>query len=167
MINQKTMETRNLILIRGASGTGKSTIANHLRLKHNLCSSNNRELSSFHETDEFWADRQGIYHFRLNKLKDAHKWNQLQTERSMLHGVPLVIVANTFIAHWEMEAYLELAEIYDYEVEIIRTPGPWDPDVLFGRNEHDVPLDVIHRHVNNYQPHTDETEWSDMTVFSS
>ncbi len=158
---------KKLILLRGPSGTGKSTIADYLRLEHNLCSFNDGELSAFHETDQFWVDNLGVYHFQLTKLKDAHKWNQLQTERSMLHGVPLVIVANTFIAHWEMNAYFALAQEYNYRVELIRTPGPWEPDILYNRNKHSVPLDVLRRHVNEYQPYRDEIEWTDMSIFKT
>lgn len=123
--------------------------------------------ATFHETDQFFTDTTGKYHFTIAKLSAAHKWNQLQTERSMLHEVPLVIVANTFVALWEMEKYLELAAEYNYEVEIIKTPGPWDPNVLFTRNNHNVPLDVIKRHVNSYQPHEKDAEWTDMSIFQA
>ncbi|MCV0439832.1 MAG: ATP-binding protein [Hydrogenophaga sp.] len=157
---------RKLILMRGPSGTGKSTISAHM-VREAAEGLNTTLTHAFHETDQFWTDLQGNYHFQLTKLKDAHRWNQLQAERSMLHGTNLVIVANTFIAQWEMEAYLELAEVYDYEVEIIRTPGPWDADTLFERNKHSVPLDVIRRHVRQYQPTDRETEWTDLSVFQA
>ena len=147
-----------LILLRGPSGTGKSTIARRLA---DLATTD----SAFHETDQFFVDEDGDYHFTVSKLGQAHNWNQLQVERSMSHGIPLVIVANTFIAHWEMERYLELAEEYNYEVEIIRTPGPWESDVLFKRNKHNVPLEVVKRHIRFYQPHTEEIVWSDMSIF--
>jgi predicted kinase len=167
---------KRLVIIRGPSGTGKSTIAaavvrnaevdkankwNPAIYGEKLCSLR----TSFHETDQFFTDSNGVYYFHLDKLKRAHNWNQLQVERSMLHCTEVVIVANTFIALWEMEHYLELAEIYDYDVEIIRTPGPWDADVLFERNAHDVPLDVIRRHIAQYAPTEEETEWTDLSIF--
>lgn len=147
-----------LILLRGPSGTGKSTIARHLSAPH-------ADQAAFHETDQFFVDEHGVYHFAVSKLKAAHEWNQLQVERSMQQSKELVIVANTFIAHWEMERYLELAEEYHYKVELIRTPGPWDPAILQKRNKHSVPLDVLRRHINGYQPHEDEYVWSDMSIF--
>jgi predicted kinase len=150
---------KKLILLRGPSGSGKSTISDHLRFK------NDWTKSVVHEADNFFMDGLGFYHFDMTKLKSAHQWNQLQVEREMLHGVGLVICANTFIAYWEMERYFELAEEYNYEIEIIRTPGPWDAEVLFERNKHNVPLDVIKRHISGYKPHLDETEWSNLSIF--
>ena len=151
-----------LILVRGASGTGKSTISASIILR---ASQNGDKLCAFHETDQFFVDEKGEYHFSVSKLGCAHNWNQLQVERSMLHRKEIVVVANTFCALWEMEKYFELAEEYQYDVEIIRTPGPWEPDTLFRRNKHSVPLDVIKRHINGYQPHDKEIVWSDMSIF--
>lgn len=145
---------KKLIILRGPSGTGKSTISSAIASM----------TTPVFETDRFFTYNH-VYKFDISKLKNAHQWNQLEVERQMFHDVSLVIVANTFIAHWEMERYLELAEEYEYEVEIIKTPGPWDANVLFERNKHSVPLDVIERHINGYQPHPNETEWSDLSVF--
>jgi predicted kinase len=152
-----------LTLLRGPSGTGKSSIARALIEKHNA--SSEEGVPVWYATDQFFTGLDNIYRFSLGKLKVAHQWCQLETERAMLLQVPLVIVSNTFIAHWEMERYLELAEEYKYEVQIIRTPGPWDIDTLFRRNKHSVPLDVIKRHINGYQSHASETEWTDFSIF--
>lgn len=160
---------KNLVLLRGPSGTGKSTISAALTIRAAQEDDSISKLcpitSAFHETDQFFTDKDGNYYFDVDKLKRAHAWNQLQTERSMLHNTNLIIVANTFIAHWEMEAYLELAEAYDYKVEIIRTPGPWDVDTLFQRNKHGVPREVIQRHIDGYQMHPNEQTWDDLSIF--
>lgn len=156
-----------LILLRGPSGSGKSTIARSLwrgRFEDDP-SFVKTEGSHWFESDQFFVDEGGKYHFNIAKLSAAHKWNQLQVERAMLHGSPLVIVSNTFIAHWEMERYLELAEEYKYERRLIRTPGPWDAEILFHRNKHNVPMDVLKRHISGYQPHDEDELWTDMSIF--
>ena len=147
---------RKLILIRGPSGTGKSTIASLLSVGG---------CTPWFEADQFFT-RGAEYKFSASKLKSAHALCHLQTERAMFHSIEPIVVTNTFIAHWEMEAYLELAEEYKYVVEIIRSPGPWDANTLFERNKHSVPLDVVQRHIRGYQPHPDETEWTDLTIFA-
>lgn len=147
---------KKLILLRGPSGTGKSTIARAI---------GNGSFAPVFEADQFFTHNY-VYKFDISKIKLAHQLCQIQTERQMYHSVPLVIVSNTFIAQWEMETYLELAEQYKYEVEMIRTPGPWEAEIIFKRNKHNVPLDVIKRHINGYQPHEKEIVWSDMSIFN-
>jgi len=141
-----------LILLRGPSGTGKSTIANTLS-------------ASCHETDNFFVNEKGVYSFEASLITRAHKWNQQEVRKKMLCKAPLVIVSNTFIKHWEMSPYLNLAKELGYDVKIIRTPGPWQADVLFKRNKHNVPFHVIQRQINSFQPHKDEYVWEDMSVF--
>jgi predicted kinase len=166
-----------LVIIRGPSGSGKSTISKNL--SENIDRDYYGDImgmpyypqSVYHEADQFFTDNQGGYHFDVNKLKVAHQWNQLQVERSMLQSVPLVIVSNTSIQHWETRLeytipYIDMALDYEYELEIIRTPGPWDADTLFKRNKHNVPLEIIKKHINNYQAHPDETEWFDLNIFN-
>lgn len=160
------METRKLIIIRGASGTGKSTIASHLQ---NLLD------APIHEADNFWLrswfggqNDSGCseYKFDPKKLGQAHMWCQLNVEKQLHEGVKTVIVSNTSMALREMRPYLNLAEEYGYEIEVIRTPGPWDASVLFERNVHGVPLATLEKQISKYQPHETETEWTDLSVFN-
>jgi len=155
-----------LILLRGPSGTGKSTIAKHLIEKYNL-DPNKNDVPAWVESDHFFTSvfGDGKYHFNIAKLKNAHQWAQLEAEHGMLIGLGLVIVSNTFIALWEMERYLELAEEYHYAVEIIRSPGPWTVEASAKRNQHSVPLDVLKRHISQYQPSDSEAEWTDLSIF--
>mgnify|MGYP001281062253 FL=1 len=151
-----------LYLIRGPAGTGKSTIGANIA---NKSGSAGCSWSPWFETDQFFM-LNGVYKFDISKLKIAHQWNQLRVEHAMFHGADIVCT-NTFIALWELEHYLELAEQYKYEVTIIRSPGPWSVENSASRNKHSVPPDVIKRHINSYQPHHNEIEWTDLSIFNT
>jgi predicted kinase len=144
---------KRLVLLRGPSGSGKSTIAKAVG-------------GEIFETDKFW-ERKGPYDFDPSKLGLAHSWNQTNVRTACNFDVELVVVANTSMTRWEMKPYLDMAEKYGYTVEVLRTPGPWDPEVLFERNVHGVPLATLRKQINKYQPHDDETEWTDMSIFQA
>jgi predicted kinase len=144
---------KRLILLRGPSGSGKSTIAKTIGGK-------------IFETDKFW-ERSGAYKFDPSKLGLAHAWNQANVKTACNFGEELVVVANTNMTMWEMKPYLAVAAENGYELEVIRTPGPWDPDVLFERNVHGVPLGTLQKQVRKYQEHDEETEWTDMSIFKN
>jgi len=38
---------------------------------------------------------------------------------------------------------------------------------LFARNVHSVPIDTLRKQLERYTEHPNETEWSDMTIFST
>jgi NEDD4-binding protein 2 len=153
---------KKLIILRGPSGSGKSTIASHLQDEY---------TAPYHEADSYferswWHDsKQSKYMFDASKLGDAHAWCRLGVTKHMFEGVPTIIVSNTNMTHWEMQPYLDLASEYGYEVDIIRTPGPWDAQNLAKRNVHGVPLETLKKQVRKYQPHADEKEWTDLSVF--
>jgi len=75
---------KNLILVRGIPGSGKSTISKLLRGAHL-------------ETDMFFTNPEtGEYKFDYLKIKEAHAWCQRQAERCMEVGIEDLIISNTF-----------------------------------------------------------------------
>ena len=109
----------NLILVRGVSGAGKSTIG-ELFANHSQC----KILST---DDLFYVD--GEYVFDPSKLGEYHKeiidkvevlmddYARMikDTDYSWL-PVDTIVVCNTFTELWEMEPYLDLAKKYDWRV---------------------------------------------------
>ena len=129
---------RNLWLIRGLPGSGKSTAARWIADGHN---------NGYHfETDEYFRTegRTREYKFDPSKLKEAHEWCQNQVEEEMkYHGDAFrvcITVSNTFTQEWEMEAYYKLAKKYDYNVISLIVENRHG-----GENQHGVPKESIDR----------------------
>jgi predicted kinase len=114
---------KELILLRGLPGSGKSTFAKRICNQHV-------------EADEFFVVN-GVYQFDPTKLKQAHAWCQSRTEEWMKQGYN-VVVSNTFTQEWEMEAYYKLAEQYGYRVHSLVVENRHE-----GVNEHGVPVDKL------------------------
>lgn len=152
-----------LVILRGPSGSGKSTIARHL-----LNCDRYLIHPDWHEADHFFNDESARqYKFDYNKLNVAHRWCQTNTERSLYFQRPLVVVSNTSMAHRDVMEYFEIADKYAYEVDVIKTPGPWDIDTLFKRNVHGVPRDILERQIRRYQPIACEVEWNNKEIFKN
>lgn len=127
---------RKLIIIRGASGSGKSTFAQLLSeafkaqdLQVVLC-----------EADKYFYSESGEYNFDLTKLQEAHEWCQASALVAMSKGVEIVILSNTSTANWEISPYLKMAERFEYTVDSIAKEN-----LHGGVNVHDVPDFVLDR----------------------
>ena len=118
---------QKLILIRGLPGSGKSTFAKTYV-----------ELGYAHfEADMYFLDKEGNYKFNPKYIKEAHFWCKKNCEYS-LRNKRSVVISNTFTQKWEMKDYIDLAEKYDVEIEILETKGNF-------QNVHGVPVEVIEK----------------------
>jgi len=122
---------KNLYLLRGIPGAGKSTLAKQLGDSH-------------FETDTFFMV-EGEYKFDPTKLRKAHEWCQSQIELAMINNHVTagldnsdIVVSNTFTQAWEMDAYYELANQYGYRVFSIIVENRHG-----GVNQHNVPEDKL------------------------
>ena len=121
----KTTE-RELLLIRGLPGSGKTTMAKqYAQIGYVHC-----------EADQYF-ERGGEYRFDPAKLHAAHD-DCLRRAISAMDAGRSVVVANTFTRRWEMEPYLRAAKRRGINVRIIEATGNWP-------NVHGVPADAIER----------------------
>jgi energy-coupling factor transporter ATP-binding protein EcfA2 len=125
---------KNLILIRGVSGSGKSTVSNLFR-----------GVFSISTDDMFMVD--GKYKFDPSKLGEYHQATIGKVEEQMLHtktaedweaSYNTIVVHNTFTEVWEMDPYYALADKYIWTVHSIIVENRH-----FGKSIHDVPDNVL------------------------
>jgi predicted kinase len=116
--------SKELFLLRGLPGAGKSTLAKSIGGKHL-------------EADMYHVNEKGEYNWKPEKVKDAHEWCRFECERAMLWELK-VVVSNTFTQEWEMQTYYALAEKYGYKVYSLIVENRHE-----GVNEHNVPQETL------------------------
>ena len=126
----------NLILIRGVSGAGKSTVGKLFE---------SDETAILSTDDMFIVD--GEYVFDPSKLKIYHEATVDKVENLMAEynwkivddnytwfPINRIVVCNTFTELWEMEPYFILAKDYDWYIHTIVVENRHGSN-----NVHDVP----------------------------
>ena len=119
------MNDQALYLIRGVSGSGKTTFA------HRIC-------ENVISADDFFM-KDGVYCFNPRHLSIAHEWCREQT-KIMLNEGKTVAVANTFTQEWEMEEYFRIADSFGVDVFSIIVENRHG-----NRSVQNVPSEVIDR----------------------
>jgi predicted kinase len=123
--NQEMTNDKVLYIVRGLPGSGKSTFA--------------KSLGGVHfEADMYFVDENGVYNFDPTKIKMAHNWCMIQTQKAMVDEEPKIVVSNTFTQEWEMETYFKLANENGYQVYSIIVENRHE-----GKNTHGVPDDKL------------------------
>lgn len=123
---------KTLYLIRGLPGSGKSTLAQQLAPLHNYAA------------DMYFEDETG-YNFDPKYRGEAHAWCRGITRSMMEAGVLKIAVHNTFTTHNEIYPYLEMADTFEYNLNVIHMENN------FG-SIHNVPDEVIERMKARWQP---------------
>lgn len=114
---------KELFLLRGLPGAGKSTLA--------------KSLSGIHlEADHYFME-DGEYKFDASKLKEAHAKCQ-NAVRVWMGSQDRIIVSNTFTQAWEMQPYYDLAEEHGYRVYSLIVENRHS-----GINSHGVPQEKL------------------------
>ena len=132
-------------ILRGLSGTGKSTLAKALGNKGSI----------FSTDDLFMVDSE--YQFDPSKLGEYHAENlRLATafmERFAPHTTPAIcVIDNTNTQHWEYEKYVEAAKENGFMVQIISVDWKQEDIPLYAeRNTHGVPEEAIQRMADRWE----------------
>lgn len=155
IIKSEKVSEKKLYILRGPSGTGKSTLAKELGAKE-VCSADN-----FYMED-------GVYNFDPNQIGNAHGQCKGKTKDAMRSGVSPIAVDNTFTKAVEIKPYILLAKTYGYTVEFIEPDwsdelrnedGTWNADFIEEQQKNpdrvkmnkSLPRNIIDKMINRYQ----------------
>lgn len=116
---------KDLILVRGVVGAGKTTLAKMIAGDHIVAA------------DDYF-DLFNLGNFDHRKLKDAHEYCQDIVEIWMNDNAPKIAVHNTFTRKFEMEHYFKLAEEYGYRVHTIVVENRHESESV-----HQVPPETV------------------------
>jgi tRNA uridine 5-carbamoylmethylation protein Kti12 len=127
---------RELILVRGLPGSGKSTVGKQMAASSTFA----RHL----ETDMFWGPD---YAFDISRIKEAHEWCQNKTREKLRQGFSIV-VSNTFTTAFELLPYFDIAKEFYLKPQVILCQGQ------FG-NVHNVPVEVLEKMAARFEYNID------------
>jgi tRNA uridine 5-carbamoylmethylation protein Kti12 len=128
---------KNLILVRGTPGSGKTTLA------RNLCNLLDNVMARHYEADMYFEDAQGNYNFDAERLVLAHGWC-LRKTREALEENRTVIVSNTFTTKRELKPYFNLAKEF-FIVPVVYLAQNQFPNV------HNVPAEKLQKMRDRFQ----------------
>jgi hypothetical protein len=135
---------KTLYIVRGLSGSGKSSIAREL-VNDVWDEKTESFVKDFYSADDYFTDPQGNYNFDPSKLSDAHAECFSNVELAMKKDcVRKIAVANTFSQKWEVQPYFKLAKKYNYHPFVLECQNN------FG-NIHEVPQETINRMKNRWE----------------
>src|SRR6056300_1945122 len=123
---------KELFLLRGLPGSGKSSLA--------------KSLAGCHIEADMYFMKGDEYKFDASKLSEAHKFCQDKTASYMYANWPRVVVSNTFTQEWEMEYYYKIAEKFGYRVYTLIVENRHG-----GVNEHGVPEEKLEQMKNRFE----------------
>ncbi len=151
----QSLDNNILILVCGASGSGKTTFANTFSKYFNKKFSD-LPYAVRYSADDYFLDESNHYKFDRRFLPEAHEYckNKVESVMQLYEALEdseyksqVVIVDNTNLHHAHRLPYYELAAKYKWDVLEFMFDSA-SPNILVERNVHNVPLRTIERQIS-------------------
>lgn len=127
------MAMKTFIILRGVSGSGKSTVA---KLIEDLALGSLGRCVVGTADDYFMKD--GVYKFNKFCLGKAHAACKEKIDLAMSFNVPVIVLANTNTTEKDIKPYIELANKYNYKIISLVVENRHG-----NKNVHDVPENTL------------------------
>ena len=115
-----------MYIIRGVPGSGKTSLAEILE----------RDLLAIVcEADDYFYNEDNEYVYDKSQINEAHKYCFDKVHKTMMKRGN-VIISNTSSEEWELQKYIDLANDFGYDIQIITLQSTFS-------NIHDVPREVL------------------------
>lgn len=150
---------KNLIILRGISGSGKSTFSEEM-IKQ-------RKETKVHSTDNFFINQNGEYVFNPKKLGEYHAKNLQKTIESIKNQIWFIIVDNTNLLTPHFNPYISAWKHHNYHVSGVQFI-PRDVSAHTKDNTHNVPPFAIEQMIKNFYNAEDMENFTKMcdTVYA-
>ena len=155
-----------VIILRGISGSGKSSLAKHFSslalAAHPAPSTLPRSPydlappppphSIVCSADAFFIHR-GVYRFDTKRLSQAHAHCQSHFLSLLSAATPHIIVDNTNIERWQYATYARMAQLLGYSVVIVevRVSGEQQLSICAERNQHGVAFQAVQSQMDKWE----------------
>lgn len=126
------MKTKNLIILRGIPGAGKTTFAE--LLNGEICCADDYLIIN------------GKYTWSIENSKVAHSKCQEKCESLMEKQTETIIIANTNTTESQLHIYYMLAKQFGYKVFSVIVENRHN-----GKSTHSVPEETINKMINRFQ----------------
>ncbi len=124
---------RDLYIVRGIPGSGKTTFAESL--SRAVCTA-----------DDYHTDRDRNYNWKGENVGKSHEWCQRKCAKFMKRGISPVVVANTSSTEKEFKPYYDMAKRYGYRVFSVIVENRHG-----GKDSHGVPVETLEKMKNRFE----------------